>query len=97
MNNKFNKQYDNKIADITDGLDHTKALGILTSKEKIGQVTMATIVGYRDAVGGYYDKYWRYDTNQEPEYLMGVQAAINNGAVIENYIEIAECNRTWTR
>lgn len=92
----FNKQYDNAITKITDGLAHSSAIWVLEVKMKQGLVSNAAWVGYRDASIGYYDKYWRYSTNQENEYLMGVRAAINNGAVIENYIEVAECNKNFT-
>jgi len=43
--------------------------------------------GYNDvAFGKVYDKWYRYETRHEHEYLMGAQAAINNGGVVENYI-----------
>jgi hypothetical protein len=89
MNNNFCKQYTNETTVITDGLTHAMALKILTLKREHSLVSDATVTGYRNAVAGYYDKYWRYETHREPEYLQGVQAAINNGACIEHFIEVA--------
>ena len=91
MNKDFQAQYSNEITAITDGLTHKMAIMILTAKEKQGLISHATLVGYRDCVAGIYDKIWRYGraAHQEPQYLQGVQAAINNGAHIEQYIEVA--------
>ena len=86
---KFSKQYSNEITTITDGLTHGQAVNVLERKERCGLLQQVVIIGYKDAVCGVYDKYWRYSTSRDPEYLMGVQAAINNGACIETYIEVA--------
>ena len=85
----FSKQYSNEITAITDGLSHGQAVKILETKERRGLLPYAVIVGYRDAVGGVYDKYWRYSAFGEKDYCAGVQAAIKNGACIETYIEVA--------
>lgn len=78
----------NSIAIITDGLTHKQALRVLETKAKKGLIHPYAVCGYRDAVTGYYDKWYRYFTKSETEYLHGAQAAINNGAVIEHFIEV---------
>jgi len=89
MNNrKFEQHYANPIAYITDGLLHRQAISILKTKAAARLIDEAAVVGYRDCVAGFYDKFWRYQTKQELFYLHGVQAAINNGASIEAYIEL---------
>lgn len=93
MNKKFNQQYRNEIATITDAMPHRQAIKVLEQKHRAGLIMPAALVGYRDAVGGTYDKYWRYSPIGEVDYQAGVQAAINNGASIERYIEVAECNQ----
>lgn len=87
MNKNFSKQYENSISNITDGLTHRLAMNLLDTKVSQNLIPSATLTGYKDATAGIYDKYWRYSTDQEADYLAGVQAAINNGASIEQYIE----------
>lgn len=89
---EFQKQYENEVTIITDGLTHGTAKKVLEAKVKLGILNRATLTGYIDCCTGIYDKYWRYSTNSESEYLMGVQAAINNGACIEQYIEVSKSN-----
>lgn len=45
------------------------------------------IKGYNDTCAGYYDKWYRYNTNCEDEYLVGSLLAQKRGYVINNIIE----------
>ena len=47
------------------------------------------INGYKDASAGYYDKWYRYNTECEDAYLTGVLLAQYRGFIAENIIE---CN-----
>jgi hypothetical protein len=88
MNTNFTKQYINPITVITDGLTHKqKQSASLKPNTTQGLIGNAKLIGYRNGYAGYHDKYWRYDTNQETQYLHGVHAAINNGESIEHFIE----------
>lgn len=43
--------------------------------------------GFKDAKGGYYDKWYRYNRKDDGRrYDEGVKEAIRQGAVIEHYI-----------
>ena len=92
MNTNFYKQYENQITELTDGMEHDEAVELLSKLFKGGFINEATLTGYKDcAYSKIYDKFWRYETKSEPQYLQGVQAAINNGGIVEQYIEVAEC------
>lgn len=44
--------------------------------------------GFKDAVSGYYDKWYRYNRKDNGKrYDEGVQAALKSGAIIEHFIE----------
>lgn len=44
--------------------------------------------GYRDAKGGHYDKWYRYNAKDGgTSYDNGVQVAKSEGAIIDNIIE----------
>jgi hypothetical protein len=87
VNRKFTRHYTNSVTVITDALEHKTSLSVLNTKVKAGLLKPAVLAGYRDAVAGVYDKHWRYNTSHESHYLRGVQAAINNGAVINTYLD----------
>ena len=83
--------FENAITPLTNGLDHEAALELIGSIVDSGLISQAYLIGYKDAAySGVYDKYWRYSTHQEDEYLAGSQAAMNNGAVVDQMIEVAE-------
>lgn len=81
-------QYSNEITLITNGLTHKQAVRVLEAKVKAELIHPYVLCGYRDCVEGFYDKWYRYSTDHEQQYLWGAQAAINNGACIEHYIEV---------
>ena len=44
--------------------------------------------GFKDASAGYYDKWYRYNRKDEgSRYDFGVKAALDQGAVLEHFIE----------
>lgn len=90
LNKRFAPQHANYVAVITDGLHHRQAVSVLTAKVAAGLLEEAALAGYRDCVVGIYDLFWRYRSDDELSYSFGVQAAVNNGAVVKQY---KECDR----
>lgn len=91
MNENFSDYFQNELTPVTNGLEHDAAVELLEKLVAWGFMSQAYLIGYKDAAySGVYDKYWRYSTSQEPEYLAGSQAAMNNGAEVTQMIEVAD-------